>query len=269
MHVVVTAFVTNINNRRDRDVNKYIEYGKLLMSNNIKSYKIVFIERDIFNKYFNIVDKYCSFKYEDNIFNYIIENNTIFVMFEKTYNYLYNYIDEITQFNVNTDNPGKDTLEYIFVQCHKTEWIKIAISLVEIIKYDMLELNDKLQFIWVDFGIYHMFNNNVDLFNDSFTQLHEIKNNKVRIASCIHPNNTYHSDIYKNVAWYFAGSVFGGLGVSLLKFAELMKAECINIIKERNHLMWEVNIWYLIYLKHPELFDPYNCNHNASIIASY
>lgn len=270
MNILVSAFITKINNRNDRDTYKYIEYGKLLIDNNINSYKVIFIERETLNTYFNTTNKYYNFKYENKTFDYIIfQKNIIYVIFEKTDNYLYNYIDEIAQFNIHTDNPSKDTLEYMFVQCHKTEWIKIAISLVEIIKYDMLELNDNLQFIWVDFGIYHMFNNNIDLFNNSFTQLHEINNNKVRIASCIHPNNTYHSDIYKNVAWYFAGSVFGGVGVSLLKFAELMKAECINIIKERNHLMWEVNIWYLIYLKHPELFDPYNCNHNASIIANY
>ena len=48
-----------------------------------------------------------------------------------------------------------------------------------------------------------------------------------------------------------------------------MKKECIRIIKERKHLMWEVNIWYLLYLKQPHMFDPYLCDHNASIVANY
>ena len=129
MYVIVSAFVTNINNRDDdRDINKYIEYGKLLMKTNINSCKIIFIERAILNKYFKIVDTYYTFKCEDKVFDYIIENNTIFVMFEKTDNYLYNYINEITKFNVNTDNPGKDTLEYMFIMCIKTEIIRQAIE---------------------------------------------------------------------------------------------------------------------------------------------
>ena len=286
MYVIVSAFVTNINNRHDdRDINTYIEYGKLLMKTNINSCKIIFIERAILNKYFKIVDTYYTFKCEDKVFDYIIENNTIFVMFEKTDNYLYNYINEITKFNVNTDNPGKDTLEYMFVQCHKTEWMKFAIKLLFDINNPrhFFNLDTNLHFIWVDFGIYHMFNNNIELFDNSFKHLHEIDNtvannividnitinNKIRIASCIHPSKKYHSNIYKNIVWYFAGSVFGGPSDILLRFADLMKSECISIIKERKHLMWEVNIWYLIYLKHPELFGPYNCNHNASIIANY
>ena len=279
MHIIVSAFISNIN--QQKSIEKYIEYGKQLLSDKINNYKLFFIERRVYNTYFNnnkdkdkdITQISCEFKYEDKIYNYIICDSIIFVFFEKTDNYLYNYIDKITQFNVSTDNPGKDTLEYMFIQCHKSEWMKIAINLIELIKTKkILSIsNDNLQFIWIDFGIFHIFNNETLFYN-------EIKNmnakpiqlkDKVRIGSCIHPSNTYHSDIYKNIAWYFAGGVFGGSAVTILKFANIMKSECISIIKERNHLMWEVNIWYLIYLKHPELFDPYNCDHNPSIIANY
>ena len=275
MNIIVSAFVSNVN-KNDKSIQTYIDLGHNLLLEQINNLKIVFIERHIYNNYFNVGTIYTSFKYENKQLDFVIDKNYIFVFFEKTDNYLYNYANLITHFNINTDNPGKDTLEYMFLQCHKTEWVKIAINLITHIKHEkiVLTLTNNLQFIWVDFGIYHTFNNNTELFLKSFEHLSLVNksnsnNNKVRIASCINPENTYHSDIYKNIAWYFAGGVFGGSPETLLKFSELMKTECINVIQERKHLMWEVNIWYLIYKKHPELFDSYLCNHNPSIIMNY
>jgi len=265
MNIVVSAFITAIN-KNDKSIQNYIDLGDKLLSADITNLKIIFIERHIYTTYFATIDNVYIFKYEHKEFEFIIDKNIIFVFFEKTDIYLYNYSDVITNFNIITDNPGKDTLEYMFIQCHKTEWVKMAITLITNLNLK----NDIFQYIWIDFGIYHQFPTS-EVFLSSFESLKRVNpsNTKVRIASCINPANPYHSDIYKYVAWYFAGSVFGGLPETLLRFAELMKTECINIIKERKHLMWEVNIWYLIFSKHPELFDPYLCNHNPSIIMNY
>ena len=272
MYIFVSAFISNINNN-NRQTEKYIELGKKLLSDKIITLRIVFIERKVYNDFFSTTadNMLKVFNYEGKIFEFIIKENIIFVMFEKTDNYLYKYIDNIKEFNINTDNPCKDTLEYMLVQCHKTEWIKIAIHL-----FNDINQNDSIEveFMWIDFGIYHIFNNNDSLFYNEIYKLNNkdskgYKKNKLRIGSCIHPSRTYHTDIYKTIAWYFAGGVLGGSSESLLQFAELMKSECINIIKERKHLMWEVNVWYLIYLKNPELFDVYICDHNPSIISNY
>ena len=48
-----------------------------------------------------------------------------------------------------------------------------------------------------------------------------------------------------------------------------MKEKCLQIIQEKQSLMWEVNIWYLIYLENKELFDEYKCDHNESLITNY
>ena len=76
-------------------------------------------------------------------------------------------------------------------------------------------------------------------------------------------------DIYHNIAWYFAGGVFGGKQSALLEFETQMKKKCIQIIQERSSLMWEVNIWRLIYLDHPQLFSLYECDHTPSLILNY
>jgi hypothetical protein len=92
----------------------------------------------------------------------------------------------------------------------------------------------------------------------------------VRIASCIDPRETcFTTDIYHQVVWFFAGSVVGGNQESLVKFADIMKEFCIKIIQEKKHIMWEVNIWYLIYREFPEIFDFYLCDHNISILKNY
>jgi len=48
-----------------------------------------------------------------------------------------------------------------------------------------------------------------------------------------------------------------------------MKTKCNDIIKNKKTIMWEVNIWYLIYLDNPDLFDRYFANHNSSILIKY
>lgn len=279
--IIISAFISNINNN-NRAISKYIEYGKILMGINYDNlYKVIFIEKTIYNEYFNTENINLNtyyFIYDTKQYEYFIKNKIIFVFFEKINNYLYDYINTITNFNINTDNHSKDTLEYIFVQCHKTEWVKIAIHLIAHIKtINIIYFNNIIQhFMWIDFFIYHVINDNI-LFNKLFKQLYNgyynddiNKTNSVRIGSCIHPNNTtYQPDIYKNIAWYFAGGVFGGNSDSLLLFADLMKKKCINIIQEKNNLMWEVNIWYLLYSTNPELFNLYECNHNSSIIENY
>lgn len=236
---IVSAFVSNVNS--NRDLEKYIDYGLKLLQNNLQ--KIIFIEKNIYDNFFSNQ-------------NFI---NTHFIFFEKKDIYLYNYINNITNFSINTNNPNKDNLEYLFVQCHKTEWIKQAI--------DINYFNSE-QFIWIDFGIFHIFNN-IQIFNDSLNSLANKNYELVRIPTIWNPEITYNTDVHKNICWYFAGGVFGGHKNSLLKFADIMKNKCISYIQEYKNLVWEVNIWYLIYRDNKELFNTYKADHNPSIIQNY
>jgi len=91
----------------------------------------------------------------------------------------------------------------------------------------------------------------------------------VRISTIWDLNAQYNVDIYKNITWYFAGSIFGGKRPFLIEFARTMKNICLDIIETKNTLMWEVNVWYLLYKKNPFLFDIYKCDHNKSIVENY
>jgi len=272
--IFVSAFISS--NNKHRKLEDYITYGKKFLS--LNQNQIIFIEKHIFYEYFNEyshdIEENNSFEYlvEKNslkIFEYFVFENKIFVFFEKPDNYLYAYKEEITDFNLISDNTNKNTLEYMFVQCHKTEWLKIAIFMIDQNK-DLFKFIPEL--IWIDFGIYHMIRND-DIFQKGLKSIEDnnsiVPHSKIRIGSCWDVSKKYNIDIYKNVAWYFAGSLFGGPTNKLIEFADLMKSKCIEIIREKKSLMWEVNVWYLIYLENPELFDTYLCNHNISIISNY
>jgi hypothetical protein len=247
MTTIVSAFICNVNIRDDRTLHKYLELGSLLLKANIP--KIIFIDTEIYH----------FFKYYEN-------DNTKIISFNKYDIYLYKYFKTLKNtFSLNTNFPNKDTLEFIFTMCNKTEWIKHAIQ---------LNLFNTQYFIWIDFGIRHVFNCN----NDEFIKkIEDLSNrniyNKLRIGTIWNLDIEHYLfgiDIYKDISWYFAGGVFGGNIEELLKFSNETKNMCIKIINEKQNLMWEVNIWYLIYKNNTNIqFSFYNCDHNDSIIDNY
>ena len=273
--IYVSAFISNVNINRKLD--DYLTYGKKLI--NLNNPSVIFIEKHIFIEKFQeyLTDNVLLFKYDNKNYEYIIYNNIIFVFYSKSDIYLYDYYNEITNYNIITDNPNKDTIEYMFIQCHKTEWVKKAIYLY---KYHfnietLTFLKKTYEFVWIDFGIYHMIKNDIIFTNEINNMINRTKlgksnlNSGIRIASCWNLNYKYNIDLYKNISWYFAGSIFGGKADKLIEFANLMRNKCIEIIKDKKSIMWEVNVWYLIYKDNLSLFDSYICNHDVSIINKY
>jgi len=243
--ILVSAFMSDITTdkwlKTNDNYKKYTEYCIPLLQANIN--KIIFIDE-------KIIDNYKCYE----------NNNTKIVPFVKESNYLYEYIHILNQFKPNSDNLEKDTIEYMFTQCYKTEWVKLAIEMTK---------DDTNQFIWVDFGIKHIFKCSNEEFIQKIERLKNCKYDAVRIASIWDINIEYQINIYSNICWYFGGGVFGGSRTFLLEFAKLMRLFCLEIINTKQTITWEVNIWYLIYLENKELFDTYYCNHNDSIIDNY
>jgi len=239
MTTIVSALLTNMNSFRSID--KYIEYGKKLI--NSEQNKIIFIEEDVYTSY---------------IKNEIMNNsNTVFIFINKLDLYFYEYYNKLDKFDVTTDNPTKDTLEYMFVQCNKTEWMRDAI-----IKNPF----NSDQFIWIDFGIYHIINND-DEFYKCLNNLNTKSYENIRIAKGYFDLSD--TNIFKNIIWFFLGGIFGGNKDTLLQFADIMKHKCIDIMENNQTIFWEVNIWYLIYKEFPDLFLGYYADHNLSILTNY
>ena len=242
MSTLVSAFVSNVNERYTDSLKRYYKFGKLLLKSNTP--KIIFLDEPMYNLIGDEYDK----------------TNTFIIKIQKKDVYLYNYIDRLSRFNVNSTDHTKDTLEFMFTMCNKTEWVKEAI---------LLNHFKTENFIWVDFGIRHVFSGTDDDFIEKINALNSKMYSGVRIGAIWNLNSRFNIDVYKDIAWYFAGGVFGGNANSLIKFSELMKDKCIDIMTNKNTIMWEVNIWYLIYTENQDIFDVYYCNHDNSIITNY
>jgi len=241
MTTIVSCFLANSNSRGDRNTNKYIELGKKLLNVNIP--KIIFMD--------------------DSIIDSIEYNKEKTILIPINYNdlFLSEYKNNITNFDILTDFSEKDTLDYMLLICNKTEFMKKAIE-INTFKTE--------QFVWVDFGINHIFKSSDDEFEKKIINLNMNNYSKIRIGSIIDPNlYLLNKNIYKEVVWYFAGGVFGGNPEFLLKFADLVKKKCLEIILNKATIMWEVNIWYMVFLENKELFDLYFCDHNETLIENY
>ena len=243
MTTIVSAFISDINMRKDRNINTYYLLGKILLKSTTP--KIIFLDK----KMYDLI--------QDEDYD---KNNTLIIEYDKMDCYLYNYIDNLNNFSLNTDNPSKDTFEYMFTMCNKTEWLRKAIE---------IDIFKSSNFIWLDFGIKQVCSCSDNEFIQKLNNFDFKKYDKVRIGNIWNLSIKYNTDMYKQICWYFAGGVFGGDKKSLLKFSDLMKEKCIDIITNNNTIMWEVNIWFIIYNEYPELFSPYLCNHNNTIIDNY
>lgn len=240
MTVLVSAFISNMNKRSDMPTSRYIENGKILLKANIP--KIIFMDES-FTEYFD---------------DYVNEYTKI-IKINKNDIYLYDYTKYITNSNIITDNPNKDTIDYFCMMCSKTEWVRKAI--------ESEYFNDD-NYVWVDFGIRYIFTCDDNNFIAKIERLKNCTSSKVRIASIWDLEGQFHFNKHR-VMWFFAGGVFGGNKNELIKFAEKTKNMCLRIIFGEKMLLWDVNIWYWVYKENPELFEPYYSLHDDTVVDHY
>jgi hypothetical protein len=235
----VTAFIRDVN--KNRKMSDYIAFGEKLLLVSVP--KVVFIDKSSYIEFFN--GKTFPLTY--------------FILFELEEMYYYGMRDKITDFNLETGNHEKDTMEYIFVQCYKTEWVRKAID---------KNVYSSQQFIWVDFGVFHMIRDETVLKN-GFNQMATKSYSRLRIATCKFREYVCPYDVYKRLTWNFAGSVFGGDANSLIEFADIVKKKIIETIEEKHTIMWELCVWYLVKDVVPDLYDCYICGHDFRILELY
>jgi hypothetical protein len=285
---IVTGFISNVNCRADRDITKYVNYGLELMAVEIPM--TIFIERLVFDSHIlpNIGHCLSSSKIAGEFvyticgglmdgtqqkYSYLKIGHITLVFFEVHDLFLWSSRAlAARKFTLNTGNPNKDTLEYMMVQCQKTEWMAIASQLCEKTGREVGQRTS--EYVWIDFGAFHMFQGKIDVFQTELYKLRSRINRLenpccIRIARCWDPNHVHYGDIYKDVNWLFAGSVFGGTVVAIREFALKMRDKCFQIMREKNTLMWEINIWALIYRESPSLFSLYPSDHSEILFRGY
>jgi hypothetical protein len=242
---VVTAFVADINTREDRTIEDYITLGEKLLMVNIPI--IIFIDETTFLRFFAGRESEFS--------------NTRFVQISKKDIYLYQYKELAANFSPITENKNKDTYEFIMVQCMKTEWVRQAIE---------MNIFNTDQYAWIDFGISH-FIPNIDDLNAGIEHMAKASYISLRMPNTKPPDFPFYSrNILHHIVWMFPGSLFGGGKGALLKFAREVKAKCLTLLSDYKLLIWEINVWYLVFFENVQLFDLYKIEtHKKDIMFLY
>lgn len=242
---IVSAFMCNVMPRPDRATDIYYEHALGLLTS--PAPKVIFLDEPMYNL---VVEK-----------NQYDPTTTLIIQFNKDKMLWYDKKETLIN-NVITPTPDKDTVEFFITICNKTNWVNQAI-----------ELNpfNTDQFVWIDFGIHYVFKGSVPFSHTSelISNIAKKEYDLIRIGNIVDFNLQYSYNIKTNICWYFAGGVFGGKKDALIFFNELMCNHCNNMIDTDNCLLWEVNIWNNIYREIPQLFSPYKCDHDLSILVNY
>lgn len=216
---------------------RYLEHAVPLLE--LPVHKVIFLEPDTLNE----LRAYAN-------------DTTHFVPFTKEQLHWWTRRNEILRTKLpETRNQEKDTHDFMIVQLQKTFWLKQAMDL-----YPKVE-----QFVWIDFGINHMLNDHTR-FKHSCLALVKKSYSKVRIGG-IHELSLRHVDM-SSIMWYFCGGVLGGHRDALLRLNRLVTNKATELLSQ-GLWTWEVCVYYLVYLDHPDLFDWYQANFNMTMLDGY
>ena len=221
-NTIVSAFI-NINNYNNISILEYYEYGKKILCSHIN--KIIFLDENMYN----------LLKPED-----FDNESTHIIKISKKDIYLYDYEKYLNKDIIITDNYSKDTLEYLIIMCYKTEFMRKAVEINHF---------NTTNFIWLDFGLKKVFKCSDFEFINKLNNIryNNVFDNKIRIGNILPYEHYINYNFYRKICWFFPGGLFSGSENSIINFANLVKDKCIYLMSVYKLLVWEVNIWYLIY----------------------
>jgi len=214
----VTAFFQNINNRKDRSTQNYIDYAKDFLETDLQ--KIVFVEHQILPE----LSKICG-------------KNTCLIPTSKYYLSTFRYTKG-KHLLCQIQDTEKATIDYCKVISAKTFMVKEGI-----------EMNpfQTEKFIWVDFGLRHVFHNKEQYVNSLHKEF-QFRPGKVKISGIWKLKQAIQANPFTDINWFFAGGVFGGYSQDLLDFANMCDKQFKSNADE-GKITLEVNMWFQIYLE--------------------
>jgi hypothetical protein len=154
-------------------------------------------------------------------------------------------------------NPEKDSADFFAVQCQKSHWI------VEAFRHTTADT-----IAWVDFGIMHLPDVEIDDLNDFYDQLLAGRPDKINIGSIweLGPQTRISFD---EPVWYCAGGVFVVPRHLAEWFARAVEERMALHVRDTNQLTWEVGIWASVAQEHPAEVALYRCGHDRRLFTGY
>ena len=161
----------------------------------------------------------------------------------------------------NSRNFDKDTREYIILMNAKTEFLKMAI-----------EKNawSSSHFAWIDFNIYHIFQGSqreqyANEYLKSMSQ-RTMGSYFLTLPGCWGKNNVHEEFLMNDICWRFCGGFFIGSADRVLEFHKCYQDYFADFLLSKKKLIWEVNFWAYLELKHGLSVIWYPGDHNESIL---
>jgi len=215
---------------------------------------------------------------ENYISNFTTNQYTTIIPYFNKSLWLYPHIKKITSRTSNItilkQNEIKDNEFFHAIQLQKTTWMLEAISYYKthLAQKIITILSSKpIKYAWIDFGIFKIFNNDLNLFQDTMKQLpvrytnSNVPENKITIPGCWYLDNEFNNEL-EQITWFFCGGFFIGDERSIRIFNNLVRLEVLELLDKSEYFIQEVNIWFRIWRdKCSELFNWYIGDHNYTM----
>jgi hypothetical protein len=159
----------------------------------------------------------------------------------------------------NTRCVEKDTREYILLMNSKTEFLKIAVE---------NNVWNSTHFAWIDFNIYYIFR---DCEPYVLKYLSSLSNRTfapyfLTLPGCWGKEHVYEHYLMNDICWRFCGGFFLGSADRVLEFHRCYEDYFVPFLREHKKLVWEVNFWAYLEMKHGLSVIWYPGDHNQQII---
>jgi hypothetical protein len=159
----------------------------------------------------------------------------------------------------NTRNAEKDTREYIILMNTKTEYLKMAI-----------EANpwSSTHFAWIDFNIYHIFNGREQYIYEYLKSMSQRTMNPyfLTLPGCWGKEHVHEEFLMNDICWRFCGGFFIGSANRCLEFHKCYQDYFFEFLTTKKKLIWEVNFWAYLELRHGLSVIWYPGDHNEKIL---
>ena len=159
----------------------------------------------------------------------------------------------------NTRNPAKDTQEYLLLMNAKTEYIIKAV-----------EKNpfNSSHFAWIDFNIFHIFGGKEGVVTNHLRNLSRriLHPYFLSFPGCWSKEQVVEEFLINDICWRWCGGFIIGSGDRMLELHKTYTDHFENFLREKRKLVWEVNFWAYLELRHGLSVVWYPGDHNETIL---
>ena len=157
----------------------------------------------------------------------------------------------------DSNNPNKDTLDYLCIQHQKTEWLEWS-----------QKNNPNIDtFVWVDYGIFHMPDIAEQIILDFLAAVERRKSKVIEIPGCL----PFSSSVpVETPYWRFCGAILVCPAVLVVPFSNLVKQLATEHMEISGRATWEVNTWAMVEKQQMvPIRQYYVSSHNLELFTAY